>query len=73
MTLSQHHWHPPPHFHAYYGEHKASVDVRTCIGGSLAWVLPQPDSSDPSMLYLQYRFPLSGGNNVIPSPITIHR
>ena len=22
--------HPPPHFHAYYGENKAVVDVRTC-------------------------------------------
>ncbi len=22
--------HPPPHFHAYYGEHKAKIDIRTC-------------------------------------------
>jgi hypothetical protein len=22
--------HPPPHFHVYYGEHKAIVDIRTC-------------------------------------------
>lgn len=22
--------HPPPHFHAYYSEHKAIVDIRTC-------------------------------------------
>ncbi len=22
--------HPPPHFHVYYNEHKASVDIRTC-------------------------------------------
>lgn len=22
--------HPPPHFHAYYAEHKAIVDIRTC-------------------------------------------
>lgn len=22
--------HPPPHFHAYYGEYKAVVDIRTC-------------------------------------------
>jgi hypothetical protein len=22
--------HPPPHFHAYYAEHKATVDIRTC-------------------------------------------
>lgn len=22
--------HPPPHFHVYYAEHKASVDIRTC-------------------------------------------
>ena len=22
--------HPPPHFHVYYGEHTATVDIRTC-------------------------------------------
>ncbi len=22
--------HPPPHFHAYYAEHKATIDIRTC-------------------------------------------
>ena len=22
--------HPPPHFHVYYHEYKASVDIRTC-------------------------------------------
>ncbi|MFW5836060.1 MAG: DUF4160 domain-containing protein [bacterium] len=22
--------HPPPHFHAYYGEHKGVVDIQTC-------------------------------------------
>ena len=22
--------HPPPHFHIYYNEYKASVDIRTC-------------------------------------------
>ena len=22
--------HNPPHFHAYYGEHKAVIDIRTC-------------------------------------------
>lgn len=22
--------HPPPHFHVYYAEHKATVDIRTC-------------------------------------------
>lgn len=22
--------HPPPHFHAYYGEYKATVDIRRC-------------------------------------------
>ena len=22
--------HPPPHFHAYYAEHKATVDIRSC-------------------------------------------
>jgi hypothetical protein len=22
--------HPPPHFHVYYGEHRATVDIRTC-------------------------------------------
>ncbi len=22
--------HAPPHFHAYYAEHKATVDIRTC-------------------------------------------
>ena len=22
--------HPPPHFHVYYNEFKASVDIRTC-------------------------------------------
>ena len=22
--------HPPPHFHVYYTEHKAIVDIRTC-------------------------------------------
>lgn len=22
--------HAPPHFHAYYAEHKANVDIRTC-------------------------------------------
>ena len=22
--------HPPPHFHAYYNEFKASIDIRTC-------------------------------------------
>ena len=22
--------HQPPHFHAYYAEHKATVDIRTC-------------------------------------------
>ncbi len=22
--------HPPPHFHAYYAEYKAIVDIRTC-------------------------------------------
>ncbi|MBN2292930.1 MAG: DUF4160 domain-containing protein [Pirellulales bacterium] len=29
--------HPPPHFHAYYNEFKASVDIRTCetIEGNL--------------------------------------
>ena len=24
------HEHPPPHFHAYYAEHKGIVDIRTC-------------------------------------------
>ena len=30
--------HNPPHFHAYYNEYKASVDIRTCeiIEGSLS-------------------------------------
>ncbi|MFZ1573732.1 MAG: DUF4160 domain-containing protein [Chromatiaceae bacterium] len=29
--------HPPPHSHVYYGEHKATMDIRTCevIGGDL--------------------------------------
>ncbi|WP_295878645.1 DUF4160 domain-containing protein [uncultured Thiohalocapsa sp.] len=29
--------HPPPHFHAYYGEHKARIDIKTCeiIDGDL--------------------------------------
>jgi hypothetical protein len=29
--------HPPPHFHVYYGEYKATVDIRTCevIQGNL--------------------------------------
>ena len=29
--------HDPPHFHVYYGEYEASVDIRTCeiIEGSL--------------------------------------
>ena len=29
--------HMPPHFHAYYGEHRATVDIRTCemSGGEL--------------------------------------
>lgn len=29
--------HPPPHFHVYYGEQKATVDIRTCevIQGNL--------------------------------------
>ena len=22
--------HPPPHFHAYYNEYRATVDIRTC-------------------------------------------
>lgn len=22
--------HNPPHFHAYYGEHRAIIDIRTC-------------------------------------------
>ncbi len=22
--------HPPPHFHVYYAEHKATVDIHTC-------------------------------------------
>lgn len=22
--------HPPPHFHVYYGEHRATIDIRTC-------------------------------------------
>jgi hypothetical protein len=22
--------HPPPHFYVYYGEHRATVDIRTC-------------------------------------------
>lgn len=22
--------HPPPHFHIYYNEYRASVDIRTC-------------------------------------------
>jgi hypothetical protein len=22
--------HPPPHFHVYFAEHKAMVDIRTC-------------------------------------------
>ncbi len=22
--------HPPPHFHVYYGEYRASVDIQTC-------------------------------------------
>lgn len=22
--------HNPPHFHAYYGEHKAIIDINTC-------------------------------------------
>ncbi|WP_281175510.1 DUF4160 domain-containing protein [Desulfobacter vibrioformis] len=22
--------HPPPHFHVYYGEHRATVDIQTC-------------------------------------------
>ena len=22
--------HPPPHFHVYYAEHHATVDIRTC-------------------------------------------
>lgn len=22
--------HSPPHFHAYYGEHRAVIDIRTC-------------------------------------------
>jgi hypothetical protein len=31
--------HPPPHFHAYYNEYKAIVDIRTgdIIEGSLPW------------------------------------
>ena len=24
------HEHQPPHIHAYYGEYKATVDIRTC-------------------------------------------
>jgi len=29
--------HPPPHFHAYYNEYTATVDIRTCeiIDGNL--------------------------------------
>lgn len=29
--------HNPPHFHAYYGEHRATIDINTCelIEGSL--------------------------------------
>lgn len=29
--------HPPPHFHVYYGDYKATVDIRTCeiIEGNL--------------------------------------
>ena len=29
--------HPPPHFHVYYGDHKATIDIRTCevIQGNL--------------------------------------
>ena len=29
--------HPPPHFHVYYGEYKAKVDIRSCevMGGNL--------------------------------------
>lgn len=29
--------HPPPHFHVYYAEYKATVDIRTCevIQGNL--------------------------------------
>ena len=29
--------HPPPHFHVYYGEFRATVDIRTCemMGGKL--------------------------------------
>ena len=29
--------HPPPHFHVYYGEYKATIDIRTCevIQGNL--------------------------------------
>lgn len=44
--------HPPPHFHVYYGEYKATVDIRTCeiIEGNLpkkqtqlalAWAEPE--------------------------------
>ena len=22
--------HPPPHFHVYYGDYKATIDIRTC-------------------------------------------
>ena len=22
--------HPPPHFHVYYAEHRATVDIRAC-------------------------------------------
>ena len=30
--------HSPPHFHAYYNEYKATVDIRTCeiLTGDLA-------------------------------------
>ena len=29
--------HPPPHFHVYYGDHKATIDICTCevIQGNL--------------------------------------
>ncbi|MBE0506892.1 MAG: DUF4160 domain-containing protein [Marinospirillum sp.] len=29
--------HPPPHFHVYYSEYKATIDIRTCevIQGNL--------------------------------------
>lgn len=29
--------HPPPHFHVYYNEYRASIDIRTCeiIEGNL--------------------------------------